>query len=288
MPRPEDEFDDFDRSRRRDEDDFDRPPPRRSGSKVLPILLGVGLVVVLCGACGIAGLFYSTTRIRDAANRMKSNNNLKQIGLGIHNYNDATNELPGNSYGADGKPLLSWRVHILPYVEYDNLYKQFKLDEPWDSPNNMRLLSQMPVVYLSPTDPRGSTNKTYYRGFASPGAIFEKRANRNPAGAVIGGPAFEFKKKDAFNLGALKDLPSETLLLVEAGDPVEWTKPDDLDASPGKPFPKLGGVPWKSNRVQVLMADGTTRQIRPDLPETTLRALVTHSGGETIPPGWDE
>jgi hypothetical protein len=287
MPRPEDEYDVFDRSRRRN-DDFDRAPPPRPRSKLVPVLVIVGLTIVLCGGCGVATLMFSVTRIRDAANRMKSNNNLKQIGLAIHNYNDVKSELPGNSYGPDGKPLLSWRVHILPYVEADNLYKQFKLDEPWDSPSNIRLLSQMPPVYGSPTEPRGSTSKTYYRGFSSPGAIFEKRANRNAAAPLVGGPAFEFNKKDAFNLGTLKDLPSETLLLVEAGDPVEWTKPDDLDASPGKPFPKLGGIPWKANKLNVLLVDGTTRQIRPDLPETTLRALVTHSGGETIPPGWDQ
>src|SRR5262245_2623672 len=288
MPQPDDEYEDFDRSRRRRDDDFDRAPPSRPGSKVIPVILIVGLVVLLCGGCGIAALVLSVGKVRDAANRTKSQNNLKQIGLGIHMYNDSHNELPGNSYGPDGKPLLSWRVHILPYMEADDLYQQFKLNEPWDSPNNIRLLSQMPPVYANPLEPRGSSTKTYYRGFSSPGAIFEKRANRKPAGALIGGPAFEFQEKDAFNLGSFKDSRSETLLVVEAGDPVEWTKPDDLDASAGKPFPKVGGIPWNKNRLNILLLDGTTRHVKADLPETTWRALITHSGGETIPPGWDE
>src|SRR5439155_26207053 len=105
-------------------------------------LVIVSLLVVVCGGGLIGGVMLSTNRIRDAADRLNSSNNLKQIALGIHNFNDSANELPGNSYGQDGKPLLSWRVHILPYVEEDLLYQQFKLNEPWDSPNNIRLLNQ--------------------------------------------------------------------------------------------------------------------------------------------------
>src|SRR5262249_48169723 len=59
-------------------------------------------------------------------------NTPKQIGLPTHNYHDVNGHCPGNSYDKDGKPLLSWRVHILPYIEQAALYNQFKLDEPWD------------------------------------------------------------------------------------------------------------------------------------------------------------
>jgi hypothetical protein len=284
MPANDDEFDDDRPShrRRRDEDDFD-PRPKKKGIGLVAIVVIVVGVVVLCGGCVVAGLFFSTSKVRDAANRMKSNNNMKQIGLGIANYESAMDEIPANSYGPDGKPLLSWRVHILPYVEQDNLYKQFKVDEPWDSTNNIRLLNQMPHVYLNPKESPGSTSKTYYRGFSSPGAVFEKRPGRGRAGAMA-----DREPKERFTVGQFKDLPNQTIVMVEAGEPVEWTKPDDLDASPGKPFPPLGGMQWSSKRVNVLLADFTVRAIKPDLPETTLRALVTHSGGETIPPGWDE
>ncbi|MBN9523059.1 DUF1559 domain-containing protein [bacterium] len=63
-------------------------------------------------------------------------NNLKQIGLALHNYESAYQYLPGNSYDKDGKALLSWRVHILPFLEQTALHQRFKLDEPWDGPNN--------------------------------------------------------------------------------------------------------------------------------------------------------
>jgi prepilin-type processing-associated H-X9-DG protein len=280
MPRHEDEYD----ARARE------PRPRRKNTGLIVILVVVSVLVVVCSGGLIAAVFFSTSRVRDAANRIQSNHNLKQIALGIHNYNDNNNELPGNSYGPDGKPLLSWRVHLLPYVEEERLYRQFNLDEPWDSPNNIRLLSQMPKLYAHPRDRHNvGVSVTYYRGFSSPGAVFEKRARAsNPVGPIVGGPAVLLKKDDPFNLSSFKDNPAETLLVVEAGDPVEWTKPDDLDASPGKPFPALGGMGWSGNRFNVALADGSVRTLKPGIPETTLRALVTHSGGEKLPIDWDQ
>jgi len=280
MPRYEDEYDNPSR----------QPRPRSKNTGLLVTLVVVSVIFVVCGGGLIATVFFSTGRVRDAANRIQSNNNLKQIALGIHNYNDTKNELPNNSFGADGKPLLSWRVHILPYVEESALYQQFKLDEPWDSANNIRLLNQMPKVYAHPRDRhQAGVSVTYYRGFSSPGAVFEKRPRAsNPAGPIVDGPAVMLKKEDPFNLSSFKDGISETLLVVEAGDPVEWTKPDDLDASPGRPFPALGGMGWSGNRFNVAFADGSVKALKPGVPETTLRALVTHSGGEKLPPGWDE
>ena len=282
MPRSDDDFDRDDRDRddrddrdERDRDDFtDRP--RKRGLGVGGILLIVGMIVVICGGLVIGGGMFAVSSIRDSANRMKSSNNLKQIGLAMHNYNDVYGELPSNTYNADGKPLLSWRVHILPFVEADMLYKRFKLDEPWDSPNNLPLLQQMPAVYARPNVPRGSV--TYYRGFSSPGAVFDRRIvlEERPR-----------PKKDQLMVQDFADGTSNTILVVEAGDPVEWTKPDDLDASPGKPFPKMGGNVWRNGRFQALLGDGSVKALRPDLPEPTLRALVTHSGGETLPPDWD-
>jgi hypothetical protein len=73
-------------------------------------------------------------------------NNIKQIALSVHNYADTFGgKLPQNVV-KDDKPLLSWRVLLLPYLEQEALYKQFKLDEPWDSPNNLKLLEKIPAV----------------------------------------------------------------------------------------------------------------------------------------------
>jgi hypothetical protein len=81
---------------------------------------------------------------------LKSQNNLKQIGLAIHAYHDANGHLPRDIVDKNGKPLLSWRVAILPYIEQDNLYKQFKLDEPWNSEHDRKLSQQVVQVYQSP------------------------------------------------------------------------------------------------------------------------------------------
>src|SRR4051794_24888061 len=76
-----------------------------------------------------------------------SSNNLKQIALAFHNYHDTNGAMPTNQHSKDGKPLLSWRVQILPYIEQDHVYKQFKLDEPWDSEHNMKLVDKIPDLY---------------------------------------------------------------------------------------------------------------------------------------------
>src|SRR5215212_3912548 len=134
-PRDDDEDDDRPaRSRRpRDDEDDDAAPPRKKKGVGVGLVLGIlGAVLLLCcGGGGLVAYLLSDKIGLDAQDRKVSNNNLKQIGLGIHNYHDVNNRMPSNSYGPDGKPLLSWRVHILPYVEQDALYKQFKLDEPW-------------------------------------------------------------------------------------------------------------------------------------------------------------
>jgi hypothetical protein len=203
---------------------------------------------------------------------------LYRIGLSISNYADTFGELPKNTYSPDGRPLLSWRVHLLPFLEEDNLYKRFHLDEPWDSPHNFRLLDEMPIVYARPFDRAGRVGRlTYYRGFSSPGAAFERRP-----GDHLLAPAGSYRP---FTFKDFQDGPRNTFLVVEAGDPVEWTKPKDLDASPGRTFPRLGGFGWRAS-FQAAMGDAFPREFELDTPEDVLRAAVTHSGGETLPPDW--
>src|SRR6185369_10152185 len=90
---------------------------------------------------------------------------------------DANGRLPADILDKNGKPLLSWRVEILPYIEQDNLYKLFKLDEPWDSENNKAASQLMIKVFMSPNATRPDKfewGMTSYRGIAGPGAAFEK------------------------------------------------------------------------------------------------------------------
>lgn len=174
MPEPDDQQQD-DYAEGRSGESLSLPPEgTRNKRPMNPLRLSfqVGAVFAIVGLCGI-GVIGMTGRSRDAAYRMRSTNNLKQIGLGIHNYLDTNGELPSNSCGPDGKPLLSWRVHILPYIEQDNLYRQFRLDEPWDSPNNVRLLNRIPMTYDDRLG-KAPPGMTFYRGFSSPGAVFDR------------------------------------------------------------------------------------------------------------------
>ena len=121
--------------------------------------------------------------------RQRSLNNLKQILLALHNYHDAYGYLPADIHGKDGKPLLSWRVAILPFIEQDACTGQFKLDEPWDSEHNLKLLAQMPNVYRVGIEPKGATH-TYYQVFAGPGTPFDPNppaAQPGAAGGLEGG-----------------------------------------------------------------------------------------------------
>ena len=264
-PRSRDRDDD-DRPRRRsrDEDENDIRPPRKKSR--LPLILGIGggLLLFCCVGGGVS-IWMFGDEITGSDSR-HSANNLKQIGTGIHSSHDTQGFLPDNSYGPDGKPLLSWRVHILPFFGQDGLYRQFNLKEPWDGPTNRRLLSQMPSVYGTPAmQKRAGEGKTYYRGFSHQGAIFQK-----PQRAGV---------PNALRITSISDGSSNTIMVVEAGEAVEWTRPDDLDFGPGRPLPPLGAG-RSGSTVQVLMCDGSIRKIRKSLPESSWRVLISYQGGE--------
>ena len=158
---------------------------------------------------------------RARAARFESMNNLKQIGLAMHNYLAANHHFPSPaSYNKDGKPLLSWRVCVLPYIDYA-LFKQFHLDEPWDSPHNRTLIDKMPSIYRLPMS-RTEKGRTNYLLPVGGGAAFE--ADR---------PTY---------LKDITDGTSNTIMTVEVDDDhaVIWTKPEDLQFDPKDPTRGLG------------------------------------------------
>ncbi len=142
----------------------------------------------------------------------------------MHNYHDTYGRFPPAAVcGADGKPLLSWRVLLLPFIEGDELYKKFKLDEPWDSPHNIQLVTQMHPLYGPYRNKRTDDGMTYFRVFVGPGAAFEGMKGLTFANFTDG--------------------TSNTFLIVEAWDPVPWTKPEELTYDPNAPLPRIEGLP---------------------------------------------
>jgi RNA polymerase sigma-70 factor (ECF subfamily) len=202
-------------------------------------------------------------KAQEARNRALSVNNLKQIGLALHNYHNDFERFPAAAiYDNNGKPVLSWRVAILPYIEQTALYRQFKLDEPWDSEHNKKLLAQMPKIYAPVGVKTKEPHMTFYQVFTGKDTVFEGTQGARFADIVDG--------------------TSNTIVAVEAAEAVPWTKPDDLPYAEDKPVPKLGGL--FADGYNVLFADGFVRFMKNTLDENILRLLITRNDGRVIPP----
>jgi hypothetical protein len=207
---------------------------------------------------------------RSAANRARSTNNLKQLALAAHNYANVHGGLllQPAIYGKDGRPLLSWRVALLPYLEQSPLYRKFHMDEPWDSPHNIALLKYIPPPFIPPEENASSpAHTTYYQVFVG---------TKGPVG-----PMFEPTPDARLRLaGGCPDGASSTILIVEADTAVPWTKPEDLSYDPAKPLPKLGGL-FKDGFAAAFL-DGSVRFITRDADEEMIRSLITRNGDEPI------
>lgn len=220
----------------------------------------------------------AVTAAREAAQRTQSANNLKQIMLAMHNYHDVHGGFPAPySVDADGKPLLSWRVHILPYLEQQALYEQFHLDEPWDSEHNIKLLDQMPALYTVPSgDP--TTGKTTYQGISIEDAIYgpltkdEERQAREAVGR---------------RLMKITDGTSNTIAVVETNlaNAVEWSKPVDFEAPEMQPMARLLGN-WNGG-FQAAFADGSVQFIPEGIRLETLISLFKMNDGGPLD-WWEE
>lgn len=234
--------------------------PQRTGKRVRIALDGqVNSQMATIGVL-VALLLPAVQSARGAAIRAQSSNNMKQIGLGMHNYYSAYNTLPTQAKtGPDGKPLLSWRVHLLPFLEEQELYNQFHLDEPWDSEHNKTLIEKMPAVFRNPA----STAKTPKSNYVVP----------------VGKDTL-FGSPDGVKFAQVTDGLSNTIMALEVDDAsaVIWTKPDDFAITDESSLAKLRPTP--NGGFNVLMADGSVRYISATVEPATLLNMLRKSDGK--------
>ncbi len=219
----------------------------------------------LLGLAVLAGLlFVPAIRAEDkAAEQVRSSNNLKEIALAMYNHHAAYKTLPAGCIASeDGKPLLSWRVRILPFIEEKPLYKELHLDEPWDSEHNKPLIAKMPKVYAAPGSKAVAERKTVY--------------------LVPHGDDTVFPDGKKTRLADIRDGTSNTILVVEASDDmaVIWTKPDDYEVDFKQPMAGLVGL--RKGGFLAAFADGSVHFLKDSIDIETLKALFTRAGGEPI------
>jgi hypothetical protein len=256
------------------------------GPAVGAVVSSIASLVLFVPALGYLSV---TKRVRAVAMKMKAQNSLKQIGLAMHNADSTNNALPAAvAYRTrDGSPGLSWRVHLLPYLEHDNLYKSFRFDEPWDSRHNKALLTNMPAVYALPgKEEEARQGLTYFQVFAGKGTAFDESSASDLTSPGNWDNPFIGRPRRGLSLNRIGEGHgmSNTILVVEAAQPVPWTKPEDLPYDPDGPLPPLGAQ--SSRFFSVLMADASVRSVGRDVPEAVLRWAITPLDVREPPPEW--
>jgi prepilin-type processing-associated H-X9-DG protein len=230
-----------------------------------------GMNIGASAPVAVALLLPAVQAAREAARRMQGANNLKQQMLALHNFHDVYAGMPA-AYSTDkeGKPLLSWRVHILPFLEQQQLYQEFHLDEPWDSEHNKPLIAKMPQVFRSPNS-LAAPGKTVYLGVGGKQGLLGKPADPKNGQAANG-----------VRLADITDGTSNTVMIVEASDAlaVEWTKPEEW--LPDEKDPLKGLLGLRPNGFNAAFADGSVRFLSKTIDARTLKLLFMRDDGEPV------
>lgn len=249
-------------------------PRARSGWR-LSLRQGMALVAVAgLLAAAVVPLVRGVNSAREAAAASQCLCNLCQIKLALQNYHDANGHFPP-AFIADenGRPMHSWRVLILPYLEQQQLFGLYDFSEPWDGPHNSTLASRMPAVYACPNHrgPQGNIWTDY---------------------VAVTGPSTVFPGAATTKLSDIKDGAANTVMVVEAANlNVPWMAPIDLDTrtmsyrinDPTRPslsaFDRAGPA--------IVTADAAYYRLNPrTTSQRFVEAIMTIAGDEPV--DWDD
>jgi hypothetical protein len=225
---------------------------------------------------------------RDAARRIRCSNQMKQIALAMHNYHSSRSTFPPDRVvDANGKPMHSWRVLVLPYLGEQALYQKYKLNEPWDGPNNRKLAAAMPEIYRCPShteDSSQAASETNYFAVVGPEAVFLSAGTTR-------------------SLRSITDGTSKTVMIIEAsGLGVNWMEPRDLSLDEAMQLltnrPRSGHLNvhdgfltttyYETSERFVAYCDGSVHWVGQLRDVDVAKALLTAAGGERLPADWAE
>jgi type II secretory pathway pseudopilin PulG len=176
-------------------------------------------------------------------------NNLKHLAVALHTYHDANQSFPpAYTVDAEGKPLHSWRVLVLPYLEAVELYQSIRLDEPWDSEYNQQFHVQMPGGFACPAASL-KKGETTYKALTGPGTYF-------PGPACRARDEMDGKKKDI-------------LLLLETATAICWMAPVDVSV---ETMPRVDNC--HAGGANVITADGTVRFVKTNEGLNAQRGII--------------
>ena len=264
---------------------FYGPKLRLTLVRILVIVAVFALLLALL-LSPLALLLPAVQSAREAARRAQCVNNLKQIALALLNYENATGSFPP-AYVADasGKPIHSWRVLILPYLGQQALFNKYRMNEPWDGPNNRKLAAQIPNVYRCPAqanDPANQSVETHYFAVVDPQTAWPGSRGRRIRDIVDG--------------------TSKTILVLEAsGVQTNWMEPRDLSLEEGIELlttkPRSGHLHvsenfftttyYETSYRNVARADGSVHWHGQFSDAEFARTFLTAQGRETNPPDLD-
>jgi prepilin-type processing-associated H-X9-DG protein len=192
---------------------------------------------------------------------------LKQIGLALLSYESANKCFPPAVFTNDlGKPMKSWRVAILPFMDRADLYTQYDAKQPWDSPQN-RALGNTPLpIFRCPSDPGTTANSaetSYVR--------------------IVGKDTIGGTPNEAVKLSDITDGTSHTILVVEvSGLNINWEEARDVTVDEFMAMVAKGQVSRHAGGFQAAMADGSVRFISNKVDPKTLRALLLRNDGQPV------
>jgi Protein of unknown function (DUF1559) len=259
-----------------DDDERLRRGPRRDGSTAAAAATGLGvgaivLIVLGVGACllvpcvGVALLVPAVQKVREAAARAQTQNNLKQIALAEHAHNDTFKFMPAPKHLQPPQFVqhvdLSWRVTILPFIEQGALFNTVDQNAAWDNPRNMPLSNTVVPVYVDVArEPNKAGTTTHFQYFTGPNTLWPENKKQNL-------------------VAACPDGTSNTFLVAEADIPVPWSKPADMVIQPGQP------LPLPADTFSVALGDGSVRFVdRRRATDATLRLYIDPKDGAPVPP----